>query len=98
MVCTSLNSLVNNLHCFLFLLGVFSFLYFAYGTTANFNVPLTHFDAFYFALGTLMTGTGNINGVSDVARYLQAAQMGLDLILIGFAASLAVSRFTATRS
>lgn len=83
-------------YCFLYLLGLFSFLYFIYGTSRNFNISLTHFDAFYFTLGTLTTGTGNINAISEMARYLQGTQMALDLILIGFAASLAISRFAAT--
>lgn len=41
-------------------LQAFSYLYWEWETTQNFNILLTHFDSFYFALGTLTTaGTGH---------------------------------------
>jgi hypothetical protein len=80
-----------------YFLAFFSALYWSYGTSSNFNVPLTHFDALYFALGTLSTaGTGTINATSELARGLQAAQMTLDLALVVFALGLVVARFTSS--
>ncbi|MBO0808091.1 MAG: two pore domain potassium channel family protein [Actinobacteria bacterium] len=66
------------------------------GTTRNFTIRLSHLDSFYFALGTLSTaGTGNISAISETTRRLQAAQMGVDLILIGFVVTLFLARYSA---
>jgi Ion channel len=77
------------------LLQLFSYMYWAYGTTRNFSIRLSHLDSFYFALGTLTTaGTGNISAISETARRLQTLQMGLDLVLIGFVVALALARYS----
>ena len=57
-------------------------------------MPLSHFDAFYFALGTLTTGTGNISAISETSRRIQTAQMGIDFLLIGFIVALLVARYS----
>ena len=50
-------------YLFSLILQLFSYIYWTYGTTKNFSVNLTHFDSFYFALGTLTTvGSGTIRG------------------------------------
>src|SRR5689334_4087549 len=67
-----------------YVLAVFSLLYYAIGTAKNFSSPLSHTDAFYFALGTLSTaGTGNIVAISEDARGLQTYEMltGIGLVL-----------------
>jgi hypothetical protein len=80
---------------FALLLELFSSEYWSYGTTRNFTRPLSHLDAFYFALGTLTTaGTGNISATSETSRGIQALQMGLDLIFIGFVVTLVVTRYS----
>jgi hypothetical protein len=84
------------LFVFSLLLQFFSYIYWSYGTTTNFNTPLTHLDSLYFALGTLTTaGTGNIVAISETARRLQTLQMVLDLGLVLFAVSLVVARYFA---
>ena len=66
----------------LVVIGTFSYLYWEYGTTKEFHINLTHFDAFYFTIGTLSTGTGNISAISTTSRALQTVQMITDFILI----------------
>jgi hypothetical protein len=81
---------------FALLLEIFSALYWAYGTKKNFSFPLSHLDAFYFALGTLTTaGTGNIVAISETSRWIQAAQLGLDLLLVVFIVALVMARYSA---
>lgn len=80
-------------------LQIFSYMYWAYGTTRNFNIRLSHLDSFYFALGTMTTaGTGNISAISETSRRLQTLQMGLDLVLIGFVVALVLARYSALLS
>jgi Ion channel len=82
-------------YLFSLILQLFSYIYWTYGTTKNFSVHLTHFDSFYFALGTLTTvGSGTITANSETARQIQAVQMGLDLLLIGFAVTITLARYT----
>lgn len=82
-------------YLFSLILQLFSYIYWTYGTTKNFSVNLTHFDSFYFALGTLTTvGSGTITANSETARQIQAVQMGLDLLLIGFAVTVILARYT----
>lgn len=82
-------------YLFSLVLQFFSYLYWAYGTTRNFSIRLTHLDAFYFALGTLTTaGTGNISPVSETARELQAFQMAVDLAFTGFAVAIILARYS----
>lgn len=50
---------------------------------------------FYFALGTFTTaGTGEISPVSQSAESLQALQMGIDFVLVGFVVVLVMTRYT----
>jgi Ion channel len=82
-------------YLFSLVLQLFSYIYWTYGTTKNFSANLTHFDSFYFALGTLTTvGSGTITANSETARQIQAVQMGLDLLLIGFAVTVILARYT----
>lgn len=82
-------------YLFSLVLQLFSYIYWTYGTTKNFSANLTHFDSFYFALGTLTTvGSGSITANSETARQIQAVQMGLDLLLIGFAVTVILARYT----
>ena len=64
------------------LIGTFSYFYWYYGTKENFSTNLTHFDAFYFTIGTLGTGTGSISATNTPSRVLQIIQMTTDFILI----------------
>lgn len=73
-------------------LVTFALLYYSAGTGKNFTHPLSHDDAFYFAVGTLSTaGTGNIVATSDTARSLQTWEMlvGMGLVLFGVSAAVA---------
>jgi hypothetical protein len=55
-------------YTFSLVLPHFSYIYWSYGSLANFNVQLSHLDSFYFALGTLATaGTGNISAINETA-------------------------------
>jgi Ion channel len=82
-------------YLFSLILQLFSYIYWTYGTTKNFSANLTHFDSFYFALGTLTTvGSGTITANSETARQIQGVQMGLDLLLIGFAVTVILARYT----
>lgn len=82
-------------YVFSLILQLFSYMYWAYGTTRDFNANLSHLDSFYFALGTLSTaGTGNISAISETTRGLQTLQMGLDFILIGFVVVLILTRYS----
>jgi hypothetical protein len=83
-------------YAFATVLEAFSALYWAYGTEKNFGIPLSHLDAFYFALGTLTTaGTGNIAAKSETGRAIQTVQLGFDLVFIGFIIALVVARYSA---
>jgi Ion channel len=76
---------------------LFGYLYWDFGTRANFNTTLSHVDAIYFALGTLTTaGTGSIEATSETARTIQGAQMAIDVALVLFAAGLIVGRASST--
>ena len=79
---------------FALLLETFTDLYWQYGTSKNFSIPLSHLDALYFALGTLTTGTGNISAISETSRRIQTAQLGIDFLLIGFIVALLVARYS----
>lgn len=76
------------------LTGTFSYFYWEYGTAKDFNINLTHFDAFYFAIGTLSTGTGSISAMSTTSRVLQSVQMTADFILVGLVAGMIIARIT----
>jgi voltage-gated potassium channel len=79
--------------------GVFSAIYWSYGTARNFGMPLTHLDAVYFTIGTLSTaGTGNIVATSELARALQSLQMLLDLGFLLIAVTLVIMRFSSLKS
>jgi Tetratricopeptide repeat len=79
---------------FAMLLEIFSLVYWDHGTSRNFSTPLSHLDAFYFALGTLTTGTGNISAISETSRRIQTAQMVIDLVFIGFIVALVMARYS----
>jgi hypothetical protein len=80
---------------FFFLVGNFSYVYWSFGSTANFSVSLTRLDAIYFAIGTLTTaGTGNINATSELMRGIQALQMVLDVGLVVVALGVLVARLS----
>jgi Ion channel len=82
-------------YVFSLLLQLFSYMYWAYGTAGNFNITLSHLDAFYFTLGTLTTaGTGNISSISETARGIQTLQMGLGWGLIAFVVVLILTRYS----
>ena len=73
---------------------LFTAIYWTYGTRKNFSISLSHFDAFYVALGNLTTaGTGNISAISEQARAIQALQMILDFALIAIVFSLILTRY-----
>jgi O-antigen/teichoic acid export membrane protein len=78
----------------LVVIGTFSYYYWECGTTKEFNMNLTHFDAFYFAIGTLGTGTGNISASNTAGRVLQSGQMITDFILIVFIAGAIFARIS----
>jgi hypothetical protein len=81
-------------YVFSLLLQFFSYVYWTYGTTQNFNIELSHLDSFYFAVGTLTTaGTGNISAISDTSRGYQTVQMALGLALVGFVVVLIMARY-----
>jgi hypothetical protein len=69
----------------IFLTG-FSIVYLnlSHGTQATFTQPLDHTRALYFTISVFSTvGFGDITPRSDTARLLVAAQMLLDLVIIG---------------
>jgi hypothetical protein len=78
----------------LVVIGTFSYFYWQYGTAKEFHISLTHFDAFYFSIGTLSTGTGNISAISTASRVLQSMQMITDFILIAFVAAAIFARIS----
>jgi hypothetical protein len=78
----------------LIVIGTFSYFYWEHGTAKEFHITLTHFDAFYFAIGTLSTGTGNISAISTTSRVLQSLQMITDFILIVFVAAAIFARIS----
>jgi len=58
---------------------------------ADFNVPLTRFDALYFTISVLSgVGFGDIVPRSELAREIVTLQMIGDLILLGVAARLVI--------
>jgi hypothetical protein len=77
------------------ILASFSYVYWQIGTTANFNIQLTHFDSWYIALGTFTAnGTGNIVATSERAREIQTLQMIFDMAIVVFVAGILVARFS----
>jgi hypothetical protein len=79
---------------FAMLLEIFTLVYWSHGTSKNFSIPLSHLDAFYFALGTLTTGTGSISAISETSRRIQTTQMVIDLVFIGFVVALVMARYS----
>jgi hypothetical protein len=79
---------------FVILLETFTLAYWLNGTSRNFGIPLSHFDAFYFALGTLTTGTGNVSAMTEASRRIQTTQMVIDLVFIGFIVALLMARYS----
>lgn len=80
---------------FSLVLQLFSYIYWAYGTRANFGMSLSHLDSLYFALGTLTTaGTGNLATISETARRIQTLQMVLDVGLVVVAVTLVLARYS----
>lgn len=79
---------------FAILLETFTLAYWYNGTSKNFGIPLSHFDAFYFALGTLTTGTGNVSAMTEASRRIQTTQMVVDLVFIGFIVALLMARYS----
>lgn len=58
---------------------------------ADFNVPLTRFDALYFTVSVLSgVGFGDIVPRSESARMIVTGQMLCDLVLLGVAARLVI--------
>jgi hypothetical protein len=82
----------------LLLIGIFSYFYWYYGTAKNFSISLTHFDALYFAIGTLGTGTGTISASNTTGRVLQSVQMTTDFILIVLIAGTIIARISDGKS
>lgn len=80
------------------LIGTLSYFYWYYGTKKNFPISLTHFDAFYFTIGTLGTGTGSISATNTPSRVLQIVQMTADFILIVLIAGMIIARISAGKS
>ena len=77
------------------ILASFSYVYWQIGTTANFNIQLTHFDGWYIALGMFTAnGTGNIVATSERAREIQTLQMIFDMAIVVFLAGILVARFS----
>ena len=74
----------------------FSTAYWDYGTASNFNRPLTHLDAAYFAVGTFTTaGTGTVSAISETARRIQTVQMLVDFTAIGIVLALVIAAISA---
>jgi hypothetical protein len=69
---------------------VFSQFYWAH--RSGFNHPLTRLDAVYVTMGTLTSGTGDLNATSESVRAIQMVQELLDLLFILFAVGVVVSR------
>lgn len=75
-----------------------SLYYFLIGMAGNFNVPLSHVDAVFVALGTLSTaGTGGITAHSEVARGLLTVQMFVDFSLLAAAVAWVVASASGSR-
>ena len=73
----------------------FAMLYWAIGTTANFEGGLSRASATYFVLGTLTTaGTGTITLISDLARAFVSVQMIVDLVYVAVALTITVTRWS----
>ena len=78
-----------------FFLVVFAMVYLASSTTNphSFNEPLNHVRALYFTVTVFSTvGFGDITPTTDSMRMIVAAQMLLDLILIGSVVRILFSR------
>jgi hypothetical protein len=90
---------ISLINIFFLIIIDFGYLYWGFGTRANFNITLSHFDAIYFALGTLTTvGAGSIEATSETARVIQSAQMFIDVALVLFAAGLIIGRASSMSS
>jgi hypothetical protein len=59
---------ISLINVILLIMILFGCLYWGFGTRTNFNTNLSHFDAIYFALGTLTTvGAGTIEATMKLA-------------------------------
>jgi len=59
--------------------------------------PLSRVDAIYLAVGILSTAGGSIGPKSEFAKLVVSAQMGVDVLIMGFVVAIVVSRFGAER-
>jgi hypothetical protein len=95
----NLNTALFVVNAFLLITMQFASLYWTIGTTLNFSVELSRWDAIYFTLGVLTTaGAGTISPTSDLARAFVSGQMVLDLVFIAGAVTLAIASWSESRS
>lgn len=82
----------------LWLVLLFTIVYWNIGTAKNFGQSLTHLDATYFTVGTLTTaGTGTISPRSQSARLLVTVQYAVDLVFLAVVLSVFAGRLAAER-
>jgi hypothetical protein len=83
----------------LWLVLLFTSVYWHIGTAKNFGQSLTHLDATYFTVGTLTTtGTGTISPQSQSARLLVTVQYAVDLVFLAVVLSVFAGRLAAERN
>ncbi len=82
----------------LWLVLLFTIVYWNIGTAKNFGQSMTHLDATYFTVGTLTTaGTGTISPQSQSARLLVTVQYAVDLVFLAVVLSVFAGRLAAER-
>ena len=73
-----------------------SLFYYSTGTRANWNMRLSHLDAFFVAVGTLTTGgASGIIPLSETARSIMLCQMVADFVVVTFVIGAMVQRLSA---
>lgn len=92
-------TLVLAANILLLILADFAGFYWSSGTSKNWNMALSHWDALFVATGTLTTaGAPGIEPRSDFARRLLTMQMGIDLVVFTLVAGVVVYKLTARKA
>jgi len=82
----------------LWLVLLFTIVYWNIGTAKNLGHSMTHLDATYFTVGALTTaGTGTISPESQSARLLVTIQYAVDLVFLAVVLSVFAGRLAAER-
>ncbi|MDX3277319.1 hypothetical protein [Streptomyces scabiei] len=82
----------------LFLIPLFSFIYWTHGSGDNFNEPLSKVDALYFTVGIMTTGADPLEPMTDFMRGVVTFQQTVDFLIFSVFVVIALDHLTGRRA